>query len=140
MHSLCPTNRTNKQIRANLHYDREVHRRWILGEFWNLIGWQWHSCVVVVYTTTKNPLVKNFIHGWEIDMATDVATLFWRGTLQRSSFFSNLKPLDKKLTWPLENPNLNNFFWSFSLLRHTIPNHVLGSYSWPTDALLYRRP
>ena len=38
-------------IRAALHYGEEIHRSWILGELWNLIGREWHSCPVMVKTT-----------------------------------------------------------------------------------------
>jgi hypothetical protein len=62
-----------------------------------MIGQKWDSCPVEVYTTVKNPPVENFAHGWKNDMAANVATLFWRGVLQRSSFLGNLKASDKKL-------------------------------------------
>ena len=50
-----------------------------------------------IYTTVKNPLVKNFVHGWKNDMAANVATLFWRGVLWKLSFLGNLKASYKKL-------------------------------------------
>jgi hypothetical protein len=52
---------------------------------------------VEVYTKVKSPPVENFAHGWKNDMAANVATLFWRGVLRRSSFLGNLKASDKKL-------------------------------------------
>ena len=64
-----------------------------LEKFWNLIGQEWYCCRVVVYTMAKKPLVENFVHGCKDDMAT----LWWRGVLCRSSFLGNLKTLDKKL-------------------------------------------
>ena len=89
------------KLRATLQYGGEgyliVHRSWILGEFWNLIGQEWHFCLVVVHIAVKSPLVENFVHGWQNDMVTNVATLLGRGVLWRSSFLGNLKILDKRL-------------------------------------------
>jgi hypothetical protein len=52
---------------------------------------------VVLYTAVKSPLVENFIRGWKNDMVTNVATLFGRGVLCRSSFLANLEASDYKL-------------------------------------------
>ena len=62
-----------------------------------MIGQEWDSSLVEVYTTVKNPLVENFAYGWKNDMATNVATFFWKGVLWRSSFMGNIKALVKKL-------------------------------------------
>jgi hypothetical protein len=62
-----------------------------------MIGQEWDSCLVEVYTTVKNPLVENFAYEWKNDMAANVATLSWKGVLWRSSFLGNLKASDKKL-------------------------------------------
>jgi hypothetical protein len=59
--------------------------------------------------------VENFAHGWKNDMAANVATLFWRGVLQKSSFLGNLKASDKKLglrrtlTWIKYSPSMCHF-------------------------------
>jgi hypothetical protein len=84
-------------LRAALHYSGEGHWSRIIGGFYNMIGPKWDSYPVEVYITVKNPLVENFAHGWKNDMAANVATLFWRGVLWRSSFLGNLKASDKKL-------------------------------------------
>jgi hypothetical protein len=83
-------------LRAALHYDGEGYQSKILGEFWNMIGQEW-DCPVQVYSTVKNSPMENFAHRWKNDMATNMATLFWRGILQKSSFLGNLKALNKKL-------------------------------------------
>jgi hypothetical protein len=109
--------RVKKQqdLRATLYYSGEGHQSRILGKFWNMIGQKWDSCPVEVYTMVKNPPVENFAHGWRSDMAANVATLFWRGVLRRSSFLGNLKASDKKLglrrtlTWIKYYPSM----WCF---------------------------
>ena len=50
-----------------------------------------------MYTATKTSLVENFKHEWKNDMDANMANLFFRGVLWRSSFLGNLKPLDNKL-------------------------------------------
>jgi hypothetical protein len=84
-------------LRASLYYGGKGHRSRILGEFWNMIGQEWKSCLVEVYTTVKSPLMENLVHGWKNELATNMAALFWRGVLRRLSFLDNLKALDKKL-------------------------------------------
>ena len=117
---------TTSVIRTALHYGGEVHRSWILGELWNLIGREWHSCPVMVHTTTKSPLMKNFVHGWKM---TWLPT--WQHFLKESS--SKVKFLGQpqsrgQETWPLESSNLNRIFFlrviyllSCLILLHTIP-------------------
>ena len=86
--------------------------------------------------------------GWKHDTNAIMATLFVSGILQRPSFLDNLKWLDKKLdlqqtsTWDMFV--LGVFFLFISILS-AIPtvasnNLVLGKNSWPTSALLHRRP
>ena len=86
-------------LRAALHYSRKDHQSRIVREFWNMIGWEWSSCLVEVYTTVKSQLVENFTHRWKNEMAANMAILIWRGIqiFQRSSFLENLKASNKKL-------------------------------------------
>jgi hypothetical protein len=73
------------------------------------------SSLVGFYTTSNTFPMENFNHGWKNDMVANMATIFARGALQRSSFLGNLKPLIQE-TWPLENSNLMHFFYCFSIL------------------------
>jgi hypothetical protein len=80
-----------------------------------MIGQEWDSFLVYIYTTVNSPPVENFAHGWKNDMSTNVVILFWRGVLRRSSFLGNLKALDKKLglwrilTWIKYYPSMYCF-------------------------------
>ena len=62
-----------------------------------MIGYKIGSSPAGVYTMAKTSSMENFKNRWKIDVAINMATLFARGVLQRSSFSYNLKPLDKKL-------------------------------------------
>ena len=69
----------------------------------------------MVYTTAKTSPVDDFKHGWQNDMATNMAILFAKGGLWRSSFLGNLKPSDKKLgLW--RTPTWDIVFIIFSIM------------------------
>jgi hypothetical protein len=91
-----------------------------------------------VYTTTNTSPVENFKNGWKYDMVANMATLFVRGVLQRSSLLGNIKPLDKKLG--LRKLQLEGFYFLFFPILSTIStvasnDLVLSMNSWPTGAL-----
>ena len=84
-------------LRVVLHYGGEVHRSWILREFWNFIGWKWHSCLVVVCTMAKSPLVESFVHGWKK----------WHGC-QRGDIFSKGGVFGSQVSWATSKPQTRN--------------------------------
>jgi hypothetical protein len=61
-----------------------------------MIGYEIDSSPVRGSTTDKTSLVENFKNGCKNDMAT----IFGREILRRSSFLGNLKPSNKKLGLP----------------------------------------
>jgi hypothetical protein len=61
-----------------------------------MIGYRM-SQVARVHTMAKTSTMENFKHGCKNDIAPNMATLYARGVLWRSSCLGNLKPLDKKL-------------------------------------------
>ena len=127
-------------LRAALHYSGEVHRSCILGEFQNLVGQEQHLCPVVVYTTTKSPLVEKIVHGWKNDMDANVATFFFEGDSPEVKFLGYPQSLGQE-TWPPENSNSNRISYRLFIFSG-IPslasnNHVLGWNSWPTGALVH---
>jgi len=62
-----------------------------------MIGYQMGSSPVGVYTLAKTSSMKNSKHERNNDMDVNMATVFVRGVLWRSSFLVNLKPLNLKL-------------------------------------------
>lgn len=62
-----------------------------------MIGYKMDSSLAEVYTTVKSSLVETFKRRWKYDMAINMATLFAKGVLWRSSVLDNLKPSDEKL-------------------------------------------
>ena len=83
---------------ANLDCGEEVHRSRILGEWSNMTSYKMFVPKDEAYTTAMTSPVENFKHGWKYDMGVNLATLFTKGILWRSSFLGNFKPLDKKLS------------------------------------------
>jgi hypothetical protein len=129
-----------RSLRTALHYAEEGHWSRISGECWNMIGWEWDSCPVEVYTIVKSPPVENFAYGWKM---TWLPT--WQHFLKRSSpkvkFLGQSQSLEQE-TWLLENFNSKAFFYCLYIFSN-LPslasyNHVLGWNSWPTGALLHR--
>ena len=88
-----------------------------MGEWSHMIGYGMSSSLAGFYTTAKTSPVKNFKHGWNNDMVSNMATLFAKGVLHRPSVLG--KALEKK-TWPSENSNLR--FIYISPILSTIPN------------------
>ena len=125
-------------LRVVLHYGGEVHRSWILREFWNFIGWKWHSCLVVVCTMAKSPLVESFVHGWKKWHGCQRGDIFLKGGgLWKSSFLGNLKASNKKLglrrtpTWIKYIFSLRHIFalffalFSMTLLGSTKTGYII---------------
>ena len=101
------------ELRAALHYGGEVHRSWILGEFYNLIGREQHTWPVVVYTTSKSPLVENIVHGWRNDNGCQHGDTFLKGSSLEVKL-GNLKALNKKLDLR-RTPTWIKYFIVFSI-------------------------
>ena len=114
-------------LRAGLHYAWEVHRSWILGDFYNLIGREHNSCPVVVYSTAKSPLVKNMDE--KMTWMPTWRTLFRKELSGGEISWGNLKASDNKLdlrrtpTWKNKIYCLFMFSGIPSLASN---NHVLG--------------
>ena len=98
-------------LRVVLHYGGEVHRSWILREFWNFIGWKWHSCLVVVCTMAKSPLVESFVHGWKKWHGCQRGDIFLKGGGSSEVKFLGQPQSLKQETWTPENSNLNKIYF-----------------------------
>ena len=64
-----------------------MHWSRIIG---NMVGYKMGSSLARVYITVKTSQVENFKHGRKNDMVANMATLFVRGVLKRSSSLDNL--------------------------------------------------
>ena len=60
-------------FRAGLHNGEQVYRSRMLWEWSNTIGYEMGSSLVRVYTIANAFPVENFKHGWENDMAINMA-------------------------------------------------------------------
>jgi hypothetical protein len=107
-------------LRTALHYGREGHWSRILGEFWNMIGWEWDSCLMELHYG------QEFTRG---ELCTWMKK--WHGCQHGNTFLKKDSPEVKFLgqpqslrqkTWPSENSNLNKIL-SKHVLFLTFYNH-----------------
>ena len=116
-----------KRLSTALHYDGEVHRSWIPGEFWNLISREQHSCPMIDLHYGQEVFGREHCTRWKNDMDANVATLFLKGSSLEVKFLGQPQSLRQE-TWPPENSNLNKIFYClfiFSII-HPLPQITMS--------------
>ena len=127
-----------------IFYNEKTIRQHFILQVTTLETWQHQYWLHTWFSLTNDPCrispVENFKHERQNNMVVNMATLFARGILRRSSFLDNLKSSDKQLGLR-RTPTWDIFFYCFSILD-AIPavastKLVLDWNSWSTNTLLH---
>ena len=109
------------RIRAALHYGGEVHRSWILGDSWILIGREWHSCSGGGLHYNKESFGGELCPWMKEWHACQHGDTFLKGSFVGVRFLGQPQSLGQE-TWPPKNSNSDRtFFLILYLLWHSIP-------------------